>query len=374
MFDPISDGKKTAKELLLEAFIRIAAQSNYSEHTVPDFSVTAPNVSSFGDLSTNAPIVFAQILGLSPELSASLLAKSFSEKEDDIFCNILSSTPGFLGFHFSSSKLLSYADLLMHDDGEYVGSANPTVFLWGRNDNCSPEYTPEEFRTLSVFNSLRNILKASGADPIVNPLSDDPNDSDVRTIAVFSEKEWDQNPKLKTFGENIEKVVVQTWKTTLSTVKPDPSIGFLLCLTRPGRPSFMPDELPFKQTKENPSYYLKYIYSWIGNMLYGLSRRYSMPECFPAGYEPDDSERELILSCLRFPSCINTALTSLDPSVPARYLMDLALQYERFYRSFRLEVRDDTEQTLFRMRLSFLVRSTLARGMDLFDMEHRDEL
>ena len=373
MFDPISDGKNTARKILSEAFIRIAAQSNSTEHTVPDFSVTAPNDPSLGDLSTNAPIAFAQVLGISPELSASLLAESFSEK-DDSFSNILSSAPCFLGFRFSSSKLFTYADLLLHNDSKCVGSANPAVFLWGRKDNRSPEYTPEEFRTLAVFNSLRNILKVSGADPTVNPLSDDPNDSDVRTIAVFSEKDWDQNPRLKNFGESVEKVVVQTWKTNLSTVKPDPSLGFLLCLTRPGRPSFMPDELPFKQTKENPSYYLKYVYSWIGNTIYGLSRRYNMPECFPVGYEPVDSERDLLLSCLRFPSRMNTALTSLDPSVPARYLMELALQYERFYRSFRLEVKDDMKQTLFRMRLALLVRSTLARGMELFDMEHRDEL
>lgn len=76
-------------------------------------------------------------------------------------------------------------------------------------------------------------------------------------------------------------------------------------------------------------------------------------------------ERQLVLHLYRYPQVVQEAAADYDPSHIANYVFTLAKMYNRFYADHPILQGDNDGQKYFRVQLSQLTASTIAKGMKL---------
>ena len=77
---------------------------------------------------------------------------------------------------------------------------------------------------------------------------------------------------------------------------------------------------------------------------------------------------ELLKEINRFPSVIKDAADKYEPSVVARYAVDVAQAFNKFYNSTRINV-DDVELKNARVMLTYLTKNTISEALDLLGIE-----
>lgn len=76
-------------------------------------------------------------------------------------------------------------------------------------------------------------------------------------------------------------------------------------------------------------------------------------------------ERELLLTVSKFEERVNAALNDFEPSVIARYIIDLAGAFNRFYHNCPINNADDEEIRVTRLRITKVVGSVLKKALSL---------
>jgi arginyl-tRNA synthetase len=87
-----------------------------------------------------------------------------------------------------------------------------------------------------------------------------------------------------------------------------------------------------------------------------------------------DSERALLLDCLRFPDAVASALAALAPNLLTDHLFRVAQRFSRFYAACPIANADTPELFGSRARLSALILRLLERGLDLLGVEVPDRM
>lgn len=77
---------------------------------------------------------------------------------------------------------------------------------------------------------------------------------------------------------------------------------------------------------------------------------------------------ELLKEINRFPSVIKDAADKYEPSVVARYAVDVAQAFNKFYNSTRINV-DDVELKNARVMITFLTKNTISEALNLLGIE-----
>lgn len=85
--------------------------------------------------------------------------------------------------------------------------------------------------------------------------------------------------------------------------------------------------------------------------------------------ELNDKEKELIKLLGRFEDIIADAAETLNPSLIANYVYDLAREFNQFYHDYSILGEEDHSARLFRIRLSALSAETIKRAMWLMGIE-----
>ena len=84
----------------------------------------------------------------------------------------------------------------------------------------------------------------------------------------------------------------------------------------------------------------------------------------PKGYEPNAQEFEVIKSIAAFPETVKDAADKYEPSVIARYAVDLAQKYNKFYIDCKI-LTAEGETKDFRLALTRAALQTLKNALKL---------
>ncbi|MEA2246412.1 MAG: arginyl-tRNA synthetase [Solirubrobacteraceae bacterium] len=126
-------------------------------------------------------------------------------------------------------------------------------------------------------------------------------------------------------------------------------------------------DLARRESAENPVYYVQYAHARIASVLAkaGEERvaRALAHDARPA--ELHESERELVKKLLAFPEEVAEAAERRAPHRMAAYALDLAQAFTAFYRDCQVVGAEPQDAEDFRLRLSVVSRSTIARALDL---------
>ena len=104
---------------------------------------------------------------------------------------------------------------------------------------------------------------------------------------------------------------------------------------------------------------------------HSILRKASTPTHASAGLN-DEYSFEVVKSLLAFPSVIERAFEKMEPSVIAKYLIDLAQSFNRYYGHIRILEQDDDLQN--RLALLKSITIVLEEGMRLLGMEAPQEM
>ena len=85
-------------------------------------------------------------------------------------------------------------------------------------------------------------------------------------------------------------------------------------------------------------------------------------------------ERELMLVLRRFPESLAEAYQHREPSVIAEYIYILAQRFSTLYAELSINGEQDESLKLSRLRIAYLTKETLKRGLDLLGIECPDRI
>ncbi|TCS43200.1 arginine--tRNA ligase [Reinekea marinisedimentorum] len=127
-------------------------------------------------------------------------------------------------------------------------------------------------------------------------------------------------------------------------------------------------DLARSKSNENPVYYIQYAHARIHGMLSKLAESdltFDQKAGLAALSNLElDAERELITQLRRFPDVVVSAADSLEPSMVATYLKDLAGLFHSYYNSNKMLVEEDDIRNA-RLALSKAVAQVIASGLHL---------
>jgi arginyl-tRNA synthetase len=127
-------------------------------------------------------------------------------------------------------------------------------------------------------------------------------------------------------------------------------------------------DLARSKSNENPVYYIQYAHARVHGMLNKLTENnltFDQQAGLAALSSLDlDAERELITQLRRFPDVVVSAGESLEPSMIATYLKDLASLFHSYYNNHKMLIDDDQVRNA-RLTLSKAVAQVIANGLHL---------
>lgn len=140
---------------------------------------------------------------------------------------------------------------------------------------------------------------------------------------------------------------------------------FLLRVEPKKRLLFDPNESIDFQGHTGP--FIQYTYARINSLLnkggFDQSTSVEMPKAFK------ESELDLIQSLDRFPEKIEASAKEFSPAHVANYVYELSKLYNKFYHEESILKAEDVSVKNFRLKLSKLTASTIARGMKLLGVD-----
>lgn len=88
----------------------------------------------------------------------------------------------------------------------------------------------------------------------------------------------------------------------------------------------------------------------------------------------ETTERELIKTLSLFPEKTEAAIFEMEPSVIARYIIDICNGFNRFYQACPIASCSDTDRRAFRLTLTRATHDILGRALELICMKHPDQI
>jgi arginyl-tRNA synthetase len=91
----------------------------------------------------------------------------------------------------------------------------------------------------------------------------------------------------------------------------------------------------------------------------------------PKGIEPlEQTERELLKVLSVFPEKTLDAMRELEPSIIARYILDVCNSFNRFYQECPIATAEDEKTRIFRAALTLGVKYVTGSALELVCMKH----
>lgn len=125
-----------------------------------------------------------------------------------------------------------------------------------------------------------------------------------------------------------------------------------------------------KQNSENPVFYIQYAFARINSILKNTGAEIDLNSIQLKAMT--DSEKELLLSVIRFKDEIEQAAQALDPQKLSAYLLNIAGLFHTFYEKNR--VLNNGEVIKYRVFLILLVAKVLKEGLSLLGIESPEKM
>ncbi len=118
--------------------------------------------------------------------------------------------------------------------------------------------------------------------------------------------------------------------------------------------------------------YIQYTYVRTKSVLDNVE---SIPnvECIQAEYLTDDKSMELIKNIYEYSNILKSATLKNEPSILAKYLLNLAKSYSSFYNENKIIVEDNQIQNA-RVYITYMTKIILEQGMKLLGIEMPDKM
>ncbi|WP_027376117.1 arginine--tRNA ligase [Kaistella palustris] len=91
-------------------------------------------------------------------------------------------------------------------------------------------------------------------------------------------------------------------------------------------------------------------------------------------YEPNASEKELVMNLSNFKTVISRAAETLSPALIANYIYDVVKSYNSFYQNNPILNQEDESAKHFRLELSALTGRTIKKGLKLLGIDTVDRM
>ena len=120
----------------------------------------------------------------------------------------------------------------------------------------------------------------------------------------------------------------------------------------------------------NTGPFIQYTYARIQSLL----NRANFVEADFGNYEPNASEKELIMQLSNFKEVVSKAAETLSPALVANYVYDLVKSYNSFYQNNPILNQDNENTKQFRLELSSLTGKTIKKGLSLLGIGTVDRM
>lgn len=121
----------------------------------------------------------------------------------------------------------------------------------------------------------------------------------------------------------------------------------------------------------NTGPFIQYTYARIQSLL--AKAGYETAQDF-GNYEPNSSEKELVMALSGFREVISRAAETLSPALVANYIYELVKTYNSFYQNNPILSQEDAEVKNFRLAASRLTARTIQRGLQLLGIGTVDRM
>ena len=111
----------------------------------------------------------------------------------------------------------------------------------------------------------------------------------------------------------------------------------------------------------NTGPFIQYTYARIQSLL----NRANFVEADFGNYEPNDSEKELIMQLSNFKDVVEKAAETLSPAQVANYVYDLVKTYNSFYQNNPVMTLEDENAKQFKLQISDLTAKTIKKSLHL---------
>ena len=111
----------------------------------------------------------------------------------------------------------------------------------------------------------------------------------------------------------------------------------------------------------NTGPFIQYTYARIQSLL----NRANFVEADFGNYQPNDSEKELIMQLSNFKEVVEKAAETLSPAQVANYVYDLVKTYNSFYQNNPVMTLEDENAKQFKLQISDLTAKTIKKSLNL---------
>ncbi len=112
----------------------------------------------------------------------------------------------------------------------------------------------------------------------------------------------------------------------------------------------------------NTGPFIQYTYARIQSLLQKAAYK---PQKIEAGYQLNESEKDLITQLANYRESVSKAAAALSPALVANYVYDLVKAYNSFYQNNPIMKQDDEAVKQFRLELSALTAKTIKKSLEL---------
>ena len=124
----------------------------------------------------------------------------------------------------------------------------------------------------------------------------------------------------------------------------------------------------------NTGPFIQYTYTRILSVLRKAEALGITPQKPDSAAKFDDKERMLLRMIHRYSSVVNSAGETLNPSLIANFVYDMAKEYNQFYHDHRIVQEEDAALRNFRLNLSLKVAGVIKSSMNLLGIELPDRM
>lgn len=142
---------------------------------------------------------------------------------------------------------------------------------------------------------------------------------------------------------------------------------FFFALVSPNSHLTFDTELAKKKTKENPVYYVQYVYARISSIFKTAEEKNIVLETMQDFKDISlcKTEKDILKKLLWFNPTLKNCIKDLSPHHLANYLLELAGLFHPFYDNCKVLDSDNLKTTQFRLMLCAGVRVVIAKGLNI---------
>ena len=116
--NPLQSAKESARLIIGEAIARAVGSGSLPAAELPEFSIEVPNDPANGDISSNAALVSAKALRMSPRAIAEKIIENV-DLNGSVFGTVSAAGPGFINFSYSGEYYKKVMTDVLSDGESY---------------------------------------------------------------------------------------------------------------------------------------------------------------------------------------------------------------------------------------------------------------